>query len=264
MKNILPLIIICVFIVGGVLYLKKDSSLVDTTETSHEVAPQIDHDESIRSKVDVFISNNHYDYVAFTTLLQVIEFSPNKDALVNVRESLLLSMCSKAKQVFNSFCNNSSNFDLRIRNKEFKEIMRLCSECDLYAEVKYLDHCRWVLDEQGGAQSDVKDILSRELNSVVIDRFLNEINYQSAIYGPENVEDVKWRLEEKLKGFKVMIDEWEKKYVFYKRENFSLPPSYRFAPDGAKVLDRRDYLNYQFYLDLGDSTIGSRNNPKWP
>jgi len=264
MKNILPLIIICVFIVGGVLYLKKDSSLDDTTETSHEVTPQVDRDESIRSKVDVFISNNNYDYVSFTTLLQVIEFSPNKDALVNVRESLLLSMCSKATHVFNSFCNNSSHFDLRIRNKEFKEIMRLCSECDLYAKVKYLDHCSWVLAEQGGAQSDVKDILSRELNSDVIDRFLNEINYQSEIYGPENVEDMKWRLEEKLNAFKVKIDEWENKYVFYKRENFSLPQSYRFPPDGAKVLDKSEYLNYHFYLDLGDRTIGSRNNPKWP
>ena len=120
------------------------------------------------------------------------------------------------------------------------------------------------MDEQGGAQSDVKDILSRELNSVVIDRFLNEINYQSAIYGPENVEDMKWRLEEELKEFKVMIEEWEKKYVFYKRENFSLPPSYQFSPDEAKVLERRDYLNYHFYLELGDRTIGSRNNPKWP
>ena len=76
--------------------------------------------------------------------------------------------------------------------------------------------------------------------------------------------DIKYDLRQELNYFKEKAEEFNESYVFYKRENFILKRNVRYGTDKDKILDRNDYLQYQYYLVLGDTTIGSKNNYKWP
>ena len=172
MKNILSLLIICSFIIGGILYLKKDIDVVpeDEVDVSDETTSP-----SIRSEVENFISEDKYDYDAFTSFLEAIEFSEDQ-GLMNVRESLLLFMCNKSKKDFDKFYQRGGGFNIGVRKKQFNEIMSICIDCNLRPHVKYLSHCSWVLDRQR-ASSEVSEILNREFDSSVFNRFLKKLNY---------------------------------------------------------------------------------------
>jgi len=264
MKNILSLLIICSFIIGGILYLKKDIDVVpeDEVDVSDETTSP-----SIRSEVENFISEDKYDYDAFTSFLEAIEFSEDQ-GLMNVRESLLLFMCNKSKKDFDKFYQHEGFFNIGVRKKQFNEIMSICIDCNLRPHVKYLSHCSWVLDGQR-ASSEVSEILNREFDSSVFNRFLKKLNYTSSLYSPTVSEpmeiiDIKYDLRQELDYFKEKAEEFNESYVFYKRENFILKPNVQYGTDKDKILKRNDYLQYQYYLDLGDRTIGSKSNYKWP
>jgi hypothetical protein len=260
MKKILPLIIICIFVIGGILYLKKDTTpvVIDIDNPSNATS-SID----IRSEVDIFISNNRYNYSAFTSLLQDIEFSHDKPNLINVHESLLLFMCRKSKDVFQSLCRDQNSFDIGVLRKQFKEIMKRCSDCDLQFQVRYLNHCLWVLNEENGASFEVGIILNRERDYGEIDRFKNKLRFSTTIEGPEKIEDLKNDFEQDLIDFEEKVDEWNKNYVFYKRYNYVLPNGVRRGHNKNKILDRNHFLTYKYYLALGDSTIGGKGNYLW-
>jgi hypothetical protein len=265
MKNILPLLIICCFIIGGILYLKKD--IVEVVPVNEVAVSDETTSPSIRSQVDNFILEDKYDYGAFTSFLEAIEFSDDQ-SLMNVRESLLLFMCDISKKDFDKFYKHEVLFNIGVRKKQFEEIMSICIDCNLRPHLKYLRHCSWVLDGKS-ASTEVSEILKREFDSAVFERFLKKLNYTFSLYSPTVSEpmkiiDIKYDLRQELNDFKEKAEEFNDSYVFYKRENFILKPNVRYGTDKDKILNRNHYLQYQYYLDLGDRTIGSKNNYKWP